>query len=48
MDHGEGQICFIYFLKNILNGKKINLFNFGNHIRDFGFCVDDIVEPQQD
>ena len=32
------------FTKKILKDKKIDLFNFGNHIRDFTY-VDDIVEP---
>ena len=31
------------FTKNIIEGKKINLFNKGNHIRDFTY-IDDIVE----
>ena len=35
------QALFI-FTKNILNKKKINLFNYGNHTRDFTY-IDDIV-----
>ena len=31
------------FTKNILRGKPIHVFNFGNHSRDFTY-VDDIVE----
>jgi UDP-glucuronate 4-epimerase len=34
--------CFL-FTKNILTGKPINVFNNGNHCRDFTF-IDDIVE----
>ena len=30
------------FTKNILDGKKIHLFNKGNHIRDFTY-IDDVV-----
>tara|TARA_Y100000768_G_scaffold388500_1_gene384733 strand:+ start:135 stop:1142 length:1008 start_codon:yes stop_codon:yes gene_type:complete len=41
---GRPDMALFIFTKNILNGKKINLFNFGNHIRDFTY-VDDIVEP---
>ena len=37
-------MALFIFTKNILNGDKINMFNFGNHIRDFTY-VDDIVEP---
>ena len=36
------QALFI-FTKNIINNKKINLFNYGNHTRDFTY-IDDIVE----
>ena len=36
------QALFI-FTKNILNNKKIDLFNYGNHTRDFTY-VDDIVD----
>ena len=37
-------MALFIFTKNILEGKKINLFNYGNHIRDFTY-IDDIVEP---
>lgn len=35
------QALFI-FTKNILEGKKINLFNYGNHSRDFTY-IDDLI-----
>ena len=41
---GRPDMALFIFTKNILNGKKINLFNYGNHIRDFTY-IDDIVEP---
>ena len=41
---GRPDMALFIFTKNILNGDKINMFNFGNHIRDFTY-VDDIVEP---
>ena len=41
---GRPDMALFIFTKNILNGDKINLFNYGNHIRDFTY-VDDIVEP---
>ena len=41
---GRPDMALFIFTKNILNGDKIDLFNFGNHIRDFTY-VDDIVEP---
>ena len=44
MVHGVDRMALFIFTKNILNGDKINLFNYGNHIRDFTY-VDDIVEP---
>ena len=31
------------FVKNIIKKKKINVFNFGNHSRDFTY-IDDIVD----
>jgi UDP-glucuronate 4-epimerase len=37
-------MALFLFTKNILEGKKIDLFNYGNHIRDFTY-VDDIVNP---
>ena len=33
MVHGVDQIWPYLYLQNILNGDKINLFNYGNHIR---------------
>ena len=41
---GRPDMALFIFTKNILEGKKIDLFNYGNHIRDFTY-VDDIVEP---
>ena len=41
---GRPDMALFIFTKNILEGKKINLFNFGKHIRDFTY-IDDIVEP---
>ena len=41
---GRPDMALFIFTKNILKGHKIDLFNFGNHIRDFTY-VDDIVEP---
>ena len=41
---GRPDMALFIFTKNILNGDKIDLFNFGNHIRDFTY-VDDIIEP---
>ena len=41
---GRPDMALFIFTKNILEGKKIELFNYGNHIRDFTY-VDDIVEP---
>ena len=41
---GRPDMALFIFTKNILEGKKINLFNYGNHIRDFTY-IDDIVEP---
>jgi UDP-glucuronate 4-epimerase len=44
MVHGEDQIWHLFkFTKNILLGKPIDVFNNGNHVRDFTY-VDDIVE----
>lgn len=40
---GRPDMALFLFTKNILEGKPIQLFNFGNHTRDFTF-VDDIVE----
>ena len=31
------------FVKNTINGKPINIFNYGNHARDFTY-IDDIVD----
>ena len=41
---GRPDMALFIFTKNILEGKKNRLFNYGNHIRDFTY-VDDIVEP---
>ena len=41
---GRPDMALFIFTKNILEGKKINLFNNGKHIRDFTY-IDDIVEP---
>jgi UDP-glucuronate 4-epimerase len=41
---GRPDMALFIFSKNILEGKKIDLFNYGNHIRDFTY-VDDVVEP---
>jgi len=40
---GRPDMALFKFTKNILNGKKIDVFNHGNHIRDFTY-VDDVVE----
>ena len=40
---GRPDMALFKFTKNIIEGKKINLFNKGNHIRDFTY-IDDIVE----
>ena len=41
---GRPDMALFIFTKKILEGKKIDLFNYGKHIRDFTY-VDDIVEP---
>ncbi len=41
---GRPDMALFIFTKNIIEGKKIDLFNFGDHIRDFTY-IDDIVEP---
>ena len=43
MDPGEDQTWPYLSLQNILDEKPIDVFNHGNHTRDFTF-VDDIVE----
>ena len=40
---GRPDMALFLFVKNILNKKKINIFNNGNHTRDFTY-IDDIVE----
>tara|TARA_B100000965_G_scaffold400924_1_gene423720 strand:- start:631 stop:1650 length:1020 start_codon:yes stop_codon:yes gene_type:complete len=40
---GRPDMALFMFVKNILNNKPINVFNNGNHTRDFTY-VDDIVE----
>ena len=41
--YGRPDMALFLFTKNILEGKPIDVFNFGNHRRDFTF-VEDIVE----
>lgn len=41
--YGRPDMALFKFVKNISSSKKINLFNNGNHYRDFTY-VDDIVE----
>ncbi len=40
---GRPDMSIFNFCKNIMLGKKINVFNYGNHERDFTF-VDDVIE----
>ena len=40
---GRPDMALFLFTKNILAGKPINVFNYGNHRRDFTY-IDDIVE----
>ena len=40
---GSSRYGIIKFAKNIIKGKPIEVFNKGNHFRDFTF-VDDIVD----
>ena len=40
---GRPDMALFKFVKNILEGKKITIFNDGNHMRDFTY-VDDIVD----
>ena len=40
---GRPDMALFLFTKNIMEGKKIDVFNEGNHIRDFTY-VDDIVD----
>ena len=40
---GRPDMALFKFTKNILKNKKIDLFNYGNHTRDFTY-IDDIVE----
>ena len=43
MVHGEAPDMALFLMtKNIILGKKIKLFNYGNHIRDFTY-VDDVL-----
>ena len=39
---GRPDMALFLFVKNILSGKTINIFNYGNHTRDFTY-IDDIV-----
>lgn len=41
--YGRPDMALFLFTKNILDGKPIDVFNYGNHRRDFTF-VEDIVE----
>ena len=41
--YGRPDMALHLFTKNIIENKKINLFNYGNHQRDFTY-VDDVVE----
>jgi UDP-glucuronate 4-epimerase len=41
--YGRPDMALFLFIKNILAGKPIDVFNFGNHKRDFTF-IDDIAE----
>ena len=41
--YGRPDMALFIFTKNILEGKPIDVFNYGNHRRDFTY-VDDIVE----
>ena len=41
--YGRPDMALFMFTRNILEGKPIDVFNFGNHRRDFTY-VDDIVE----
>ena len=40
---GRPDQALFLFTKNILENKKINLFNYGNHTRDFTY-IDDVIE----
>ena len=40
---GRPDMALFKFTKSIIENKKINIFNYGNHSRDFTY-VDDIVE----
>ena len=40
---GRPDMAYYKFTKKILNGEKIDLYNNGNHIRDFTF-IDDVVD----
>ena len=40
---GRPDMALFLFVKNIFNGKPINIFNYGNHTRDFTF-IDDIID----
>ena len=43
MGLGETRYVFIFIHKKILSNKKIDVFNYGKHFRDFTF-IDDIVK----
>ncbi len=41
--YGRPDMSLYKFFKNIINKKPINVFNFGNHVRDFTY-IDDAIE----
>ena len=41
--YGRPDMALFKFTKNILNNKKIEVYNYGNHYRDFTY-VDDLVD----
>ena len=40
---GRPDMALFKFTKNILSGKRIDIYNYGNHSRDFTY-IDDIIE----
>ena len=40
--YGRPDMAYYKFTKKIINGKKIDLFNNGNHMRDFTY-IDDVI-----
>ena len=43
MAHGRPDMALFKFVKNILNKEIIEIYNNGNHVRDFTY-IDDIVD----